>query len=397
MKKVSRVLVISHMYPRASHPAGGIFVHEQVKKLRELGVDARVITGDPFWINTLNPLKILGGLRSWWRAPAMDWSMQDGVPVINFPYIVSSSFLPYQAHVYTYSIAALRCVQQIQHSWNFQLIHSHTAYLDGTAGSKISHEYGIPFIITEHTGPFCTLTRTSFLKRKTEKALNLAALIIAVSQSLLNDIKKEINLRKTGLVVPNVVDVNLFVDNERRPDSNGVKALWVGHFVPVKRVDLLIRAVKLVKDRIPNFVLTLVGSGELESDLRHLVNDLGLEGNINFAGPSDRKNLPRHYSANDFLIISSASETFGVVAIEAMSCGIPVLSTNCGGPAEIVANPDVGMVVGMEISDLADGIVQMAKNNNFQKDKIRKYAVENYSGTIIAKNLMNIYNEVVNV
>ena len=389
------VLVMSHMYPRDYHPAGGIFVHEQVKALRATGVDARVLSGEPYWINTLNPLSIFKAIRNWFYLEDPHWDVFDGVPVIRFPYIVSSRFLPFQAHAFTYTFGATRCLSSIRQTFNFQLVHAHTSYTDGSAGAKVAALYGVPLVITEHTGPFNTLTRTPYLRRKTAAAINSADSLITVSQALLGDIKDQVAMKHydRSRVLPNVVDTKVFVAAPRESDGR-IRALWVGHFVPVKRVDVLLGALALAVQTEPRLCLRLVGSGELETHLRQMVLSLGLEDNVEFAGSADRSTLVTHYRDCDFLVISSESETFGVVAIEAMSCGRPVLTTDCGGPTEVVTHHSLGLVVDKSAVAMAKGMISMAsRREEFDPRLLRKVAIQRYSTVAVASALTTLYSK----
>ena len=394
--KINSVLVVSHMYPRDYHPAGGIFVHEQVKALRDAGVDARVITGEPFWINTFNPLKVISALRSWWRMGGYDWEVHNEVPVIKFPYIVSSRFLPFQAHFFTYRLGALRCLEKIKRDFSFEIIHAHTSFTDGNAGVAISRKYKVPLVITEHTGPFEVLTRTSFLRKRTQAAINSAGCLIAVSRSLFDDINRRVRLKHPdrAIILPNVVDVRRFLQKKGKTEDGRINVLWVGHFVPVKRVALLLNAFCKAVARDPRLNLTLVGKGPLEAEVKALADELQVTEHVNFAGAADRKQLPDYYGNSDFLVISSESETFGVVAIEAMSCGVPVLSTDCGGPADMIVNSSLGSIVGMGVDDLSDGLLSMAKRlDDFDARYIRKYAEENFSASVVAGRMLEIYKK----
>ena len=393
------VLVLSHMYPRDYHPAGGIFVHEQVKALRAAGVDARVLSGEPYWINTLNPIKILKSLRNWRNHEFPAWELVDGVPLIRFPYIVSSRFLPFQTHAFTYTSGVTRCLSRLMKAFEFQLVHAHTAYTDGSAGVAIAAQHGVPLVITEHTGPFKTLTRTSYLKRKTEAAINAADCLITVSQALMGDITDQIAMKRhdRAIVLPNVVDTHAFVAAPRENDGR-IRALWVGHFVSVKRVEVLLRAMAMAVEAEPRLCLRLVGAGALKGDLQQLAHKLGIESYVEFAGHVERISLPAHYQESDFLVISSESETFGVVAIEAMSCGRPVLTTDCGGPTEIVTHESLGMVVHKSAESIAQGLQAMAlrtSNKDFSAELIRKVAQNRYSLAAVASKLIKTYAKLI--
>lgn len=389
-----KVLIVSHMYPRDYNPVGGIFVHEQVKALRAQGIDARVVSGEPFWINTLNPRQIKSALGAYCAEKASSWTIYDGVPVIRFPYIVSA-LLPFQAHAITYSQGLIRNATWLYQDFPFELIHAHTAYTDGTAGRRLANRFNVPLVITEHTGPFSTLTRTPYLKYVTRRALNASARVISVSSSLLADIRGQVKL-KPGLnaqVISNLVDTGFFVEQDRLRDEL-VHMLWVGHFVPVKRVPVLIEAFAAAYKKRPNLRLRLAGGGEGIDEAQHLVRQLGVAEVVEFVGYATREQLVGYYRDCDFLVISSACETFGVVAIEAMSCGRPVLTSCCGGPEDVVTHPNLGRVVDMSVQALAEGMLDMIEHiSEFDSGIIREVVELRFSAPSIARKLINVYRE----
>ncbi|KQQ56876.1 hypothetical protein ASF84_06805 [Pseudomonas sp. Leaf127] len=393
-----KVLVVSHMYPRDYNPAGGIFVHEQVKALRAQGVDARVVSGEPFWISTLDPRRVKHALALYRAQNSLAWECHDGVPVIRFAYIVSAA-LPYQTHAATYTHGLMRQAKWLHNDFPFELVHAHTAYTDGTAGRHLARKFSLPLVITEHTGPFTTLTRTPYLRHMTQKALNAANSIVAVSSALLDDIKKQVRLdsRIRLQVIANLVDTQLFAC-QAKPESHLITVLWVGHFVPVKRVPILIQAFASAFASQPRLRLRLVGSGEGMEEAQHLAHSLGVSAVVEFSGHASREQLVTHYQHCDFLVISSESETFGVVAIEAMSCGRPVLTTCCGGPEDIVTHPALGHIVDQSVDALAEGLLTMAHQlDRFDATLIRSVAERRFSAFRIAQRLKATYSDLLRV
>ncbi|MDF1684628.1 MAG: glycosyltransferase [Legionellaceae bacterium] len=394
------VLILSNMYPRESHPSGGIFVHEQVKALRKQGIDARVLTGEPS-----GPRSFYQDYRRWMRDNICDWELVDGVPVIKFPYLAGLSFRSFQVDADTYAFGALQCIARIKSTFKFQIIHAHTSYLDGTAARKISKKYHIPFVITEHMGPFKLLTNTFLRKRKTQLAINASQKLIAVSHTLLRDICSEVRVKQPSntCVLPNLVNTKLFQVAPQTCDISDarIRMLWVGHFVEVKRVDRLLEALAIAIKTEPRLYLKLLGNGALQDDFVRMVDRLSLEEHVEFVGWSNQEGLVKHYQTSDFLVVSSETETFSVVTIEAMSCGLPILSTNCGGPSEIVNLASLGLVVEQSTQALAQGMLDMAsggdKSNNFNKFNkidIRKIAEQRYASHVVASNIINIYQSV---
>lgn len=391
------ILVVSHMYPREYNKVGGIFVHEQVKALRAAGIDARVVSGEPFWINTYNPKVIKRALDSYRSQPLDEWEYNEGVPVIRFPYIVSA-LLPFQTHAYSYTHGLMRHADKLREQFDFQLIHAHTAYTDGSAGRRLAEKCRVPLVITEHTGPFTTLTRTGYLRRTTQNNLNAADQVISVSTALLGDIKNNVALssKSRAHVIPNVVDTDFFTAGPL-PVDGLIHMLWVGHFVPVKRIPLLLGAFAIALKSEPRLRLSLAGDGEGEEQARQLVKELGIVEHVTFLGRATREALKTHYQNCHFLVISSEAETFGVVAIEAMSCGRPVLSSDCGGPVDVIIHPLLGRVVGLTVEAMAEGMITMANSlDGFDVQVIRKYSELHFSGASVARRLSSVYMELLN-
>lgn len=388
------VLILSNMYPRKAHPSGGIFVHEQVKALRKQGVDARVLSGEP-----IGPRTFLQENRRWLHDHACEWELVDDVPVIKFPYLAGLSFRSIQIDADTYAYGALRCIARLKPTFNFQIIHAHTSYLDGTAARKIAKKYNTPFVITEHMGPFKLLTETFLRRRKTQLAINASQQLIAVSHALLRDISSQVDVKKPSntRVLPNLVNTHLFRTAPKPSKKTDAKIcmLWVGHFVEVKRVDRLLEALAIAIKTEPRLCLKLLGNGALQEKFVRMVTHLSLENHVEFLGWSNQNGLVQHYQSSDFLVVSSDTETFSVVTIEAMCCGIPILTTNCGGPSEIVNDASIGLVVRQSEQDLAQGMLDMvAQQEQFDATNISKIAEQRYAAHVVASSIINTYQSV---
>ncbi|MDF1826996.1 MAG: glycosyltransferase [Legionellaceae bacterium] len=392
--KQAGVLILSNMYPRKAHPSGGIFVHEQVKALRQQGIDARVLSGEP-----IGPRTFFQENRRWLRAHSCEWELVDDVPVIKFPYLAGLSFRSIQIDADTYAYGALRCIERLKPTFNFQIIHAHTSYLDGTAARKIAKKYHTPFVITEHMGPFKLLTDTFLRKRKTQLAINASQKLIAVSHALLGDICSQVQVKQPSstCVLPNLVNTHLFcaAPVASKKSNTKIYMLWVGHFVEVKRVDRLLEALAIAIKTEPRLCLKLLGNGALQAEFVRMVARLSLEEHVEFLGWSNQNGLVQHYQSSDFLVVSSETETFSVVTIEAMSCGLPILTTNCGGPSEIVNDTSIGLVVEQSDQALAQGMLDMvAQQDQFDAINISKIAEQRYASHVVASHIIDTYQSV---
>ncbi|EFB3655844.1 TPA: glycosyltransferase family 4 protein [Escherichia coli] len=155
-------------------------------------------------------------------------------------------------------------------------------------------------------------------------------------------------------------------DGKTKPKiyNENINFLSIGRFTEQKGFDLLINAFVLVVEKLPNAHLTLVGDGELLSDMQLLANKLGVGNNIKFVGRSS--NVAKYYSSHDIYVMSSRFEGFGLVLTEAMSFGLPVISFDCPtGPREILGNSEYGILVPEgDYHNLAKSMVKLASDSD---------------------------------
>jgi glycosyltransferase involved in cell wall biosynthesis len=393
-----RVLVLSHMYPRVRHPAGGIFVHDQVRALRARGVDARVLSGDPRWVQTVDPLRVLATFRNYCRTEPV-WGEWETVPVLHFPYLCGYWLRP-SVHAMTYVLGLNRILSAACSQFPFDVIHAHTSFLDGSAGLSVRRACGRPLVITEHTGPFSLLTRNRFMKATTRRALARADHRIAVSDSLKSDIVEALGFATEMIeTLPNGVDSRVFrpLGEGRRGRPDGlVRALWVGHFVEIKRVDRLLSAFAQASRIRPELRLTLVGEGMERAAMENLATNLGIFDRVAFRPACDRAGVADTMRAHDFLVVSSAKETFSLVTLEALTCGIPVLATACGGPEGLITEPSFGLVVRNDIEGLTQGLVTMPDRLMMSDPKfLHAHFGGRYSWARIAEELEALYRRLI--
>lgn len=397
-----KVLVLSHMYPHPDQLLSGPFVHEQVKALRQYHkIDARVLVGRPYWMFHRNPIAMLR-MEKYYRLfhDSCKWWSLDGVPVKYVPYRVCA---PFWTHGWAYRSSFCRGIDQIYREFPFELIHAHTGYLDGSAGLAIAKRYGVPLIITEHTGPFSSLINRPVVRHWTLRSLNGAAKIITVSTRQQQDVAVCLagHRHECMLVLPNGVDTDVFYPAATwTPDPRAPRLLFVGYFVPVKNVPRMLKAFAIVLHTLPGATLKLVGKGEREQqevELRNLVSRLGLAHKIEFLGLQSRTDVARIMREEaDILVLSSNSESFGCVLIEALACGKPVVSTRSGGPEDIITAEFLGELCANESPEtLAAAIIKAASNlNTYAPECIRQYVEYNFSYKSLAKALENLYQKV---
>lgn len=392
-----KILILSHMFPRENHKVGGIFVMEQVQALRRAGIDARVISGDPFWIGKFKPQGLIRYARAWRQArSSWQWLDCDGVPVVFFPYLAGGFFRPW-LHAQTYNLGLRSILVGIRTDFDYDIVHAHTSYLDGNAGLAVAHLNDVPLVITEHTGPFSLLTNHVLKRLVTHHAVTTADHVLSVSEALCFDMHAQLGLIETEIsVLPNGYSDRTFYVEGRSARSNAIRALWVGHFVPIKRIDRLIEAFARVAEDLPELTLSLMGDGEGMQEASRDIAARNLQGRIVFLAKSDREGVATAMRSHDFLVVSSETETFSLVTIEAFACGLPVLSTCCGGPEGLIVDGNLGRLVTNDVDGLAEGLSEMCRHiETFDPERIAAHAKASYSWDGVAEELTVIYRKLI--
>ncbi|BCL31654.1 glycosyltransferase family 4 protein [Streptomyces aurantiacus] len=147
-------------------------------------------------------------------------------------------------------------------------------------------------------------------------------------------------------------------------------AKWVvaaGRLAPVKRYDLLIRAFDLVRDQRPDWRLRIYGSGKQKDKLRHLIDELGLYNHVLLMGPANP--IEPEWAKGSIAAVTSSMESFGMTIVEAMRCGLPVVSTDCPhGPGEIIDNGVDGRLVQVgNVKAIAEGLLELINDDTLRR------------------------------
>ena len=162
-----------------------------------------------------------------------------------------------------------------------------------------------------------------------------------------------------------------------------------------KNQNILIKAFSKSFRNKENIKLTIVGSGPEYDNLNELILNLGMQKQIILYGEANREEVRELLQTSDAFILSSEYETFGVVVIEAMACGLPVISTKCGGPESIIQDDKVGILTEINEDSLSSALTFMYNNiENYDSKYIRKYVEDNFSEEAVYLQIQNIYKDV---
>ena len=212
--------------------------------------------------------------------------------------------------------------------WPFDLIHAHTGLPDGVAASALADRLGIPLVVTEHDSSVSRRLADPRSAAAYRRLVGDRRRLLAVSPSLAAAVAAGSGIAAEAIgVVPNMVDLGAF-----RPDAatprDGDELLWVGAIKGSKGIGELLEAVAAVSVRRPSIHLRLIGaapSRQEEDGLRARAAELGIADRVVFEPPVDRAGVAAAMARAGVFVHPSPYETFGIVAVEALAAGLPVV------------------------------------------------------------------------
>jgi len=185
---------------------------------------------------------------------------------------------------------------------------------------------------------------------------------------------------------------------EAVPDKNaalqGNNLVTAGRLHPVKNFAGLIKVFALVAKQVPNATLTIVGGGEEEHSLASLVEELGLQDKVEFTGMVSKQEVEEHMLASDLFVMTSLTECFPMVLLEASSVGLPLISYDVPvGPKAIITQGENGYLVPFEDKEqMAEKIVKILKDNNLKAQLAKGSKANSYN--YLPQNIVPMWEEI---
>ncbi len=381
------VLLLPSWYPTTEHPVGGVYFQEQARMLREAGMTVGVVYPEHHSLRRLSPAAI------WRNRFQTEWTSKPVPTLRRCGWNVWSRLRwGLQGRIET---AVDLAEQYIERRGRPDVVHAHSAQWAAAAAARIQERTGIPYVVTEHFSGYREGTVFPWQWSLIREGLRNAGAIACVSRSLKEDIVTRGLAHPTNVtVIPNPVDPCFFQPPAERSTSTEFRLLSVNRLVPNKRVGLLLRAVAHLPEPLRDRVrVRVVGDGPEAGPLRRLARELGLSSRVRFAGALDRPGVRRAYAGADALVVTSRVETFGLVLTEAMACGLPAVSTRCGGPEDIVTAA-TGLLVPVDDQPaLTAALAALARDSNprFDPETIRSVAVDRYGPASFVQQTRSLY------
>lgn len=381
------VLVLPSWYPTAEAPLDGIYFAEQAQALQRHGLDVGVVYPEMQSLRRASWSALRRAFRTRFR-------VEEGLPTLRRHGWNVFWRLPlrWPVRIRTARRLARRYVRRRGRP---DLIHAHSARWAGPAARHIGEALGVPYVITEHFSGFGREAVSDGLRQRARASFHGAAHVAAVSPTL------KAALAERGLVaaervriLPNLVDETVFTLPPAPRTPPPFRFFALAHLHPWKGMDVLLHAFDRAFRNTPDVELVVGGDGPARAALEQTAQALSTAARIRFAGALSRTAVRTMlWQANAF-VHPSRHETFGVVLVEAMATGLPVVATACGGPEGFVT-PEVGCLVPPgDPAALAHNMQTLYKTApHYTPDAIRQHAVRRFGHEAFARRTRAFYRD----
>lgn len=344
-----KVLTVARWYPSHDSPGAGSFVSDLVQATVVAGIDVRVVSFDPVNVRVRPDQRerIRAQARAAYAKVATPEALfvtagslgASGVLVARLPVVRRPGNSDKDEVIEDYLDALRPFVNELVVSWRPDVIHAHTGLPDGIVAAVIGREHGIPVVVTEHASTIETVLADPLAVERYRTLLEADVLLLAVSPSTAERLSALLDVHHERIgVLSNPVSLEGFPaanGNLREPET----LLWVGVLGTHKDIDVLLRSFALLRATRPAVRMELVGGERSAGDranLEALAVELGIADAVTFLGWQNRSAVAAAMSRATVFVHPSPSETFGVVAAEAILTGLPVATRRSGGVPWIV-------------------------------------------------------------
>ncbi|MCO6499343.1 MAG: glycosyltransferase [Vicingus serpentipes] len=269
------------------------------------------------------------------------------------------------------------------------VIHAHGAFLNGSLAKKLAVAWDVPYVLTEHTGPFSKVVNNPLKKFAVKRIMSNANAVLAVSEHL----KREILANKIQLkrleVTYNPVDTELF---QLKKDQLYKNIVFAGRMDENKGALRAVKAFELFYKDHPDWTLTLCGGGREMQLIQKYILTHQMDKVVILKGMLSEEEVAAEFQQADIFISPTAYESFGLAIAEAMSCGLPVITTNQTAPPEYIDASSGILLNTNDVSEMAKALSLMAENiHQYNQQKIRRQIVTQFSVSNFGERLLTIY------
>jgi len=304
-------------------------------------------------------------------------------------------------HFQPYELALSSKLVDMVKLHKIELLHVHYAIPHAYAGymaKQMLKDEGIdiPMVTTLHGTDITLVGNHPFYKPAVTFSINKSDYVTSVSQSLKDDTLKLFNIKNEIQVIPNFIELDKSEYDATVPCQRSVMAnkeeriiTHISNFRKVKRIPDIIKIFYKIQKKIPA-KLMMVGDGPEKEKAEKMCRKFGIQDKVIFFGNSNE--IDRILCLTDLFLLPSETESFGLAALEAMACGVPVISSNSGGLPEVNLNGVSGYLSDVgEVEEMAENALKILKEDEvlakFKKNAL--HVAENFD----IKNILPLYED----
>ena len=370
------IVVLSSLFPSSVQPGAGLFIRERMFRVGQR-LPLSVVSPSPWF-----PLQsLIRRFRPGFRPGAPREEIQSGFQV-HFPHFLSIPGLLKQWDGLMMALGSLLLLRRLKAQGKLDIIDAHFAYPDGYAALLLGRWLGVPYTVTLR-GTETRHLQTPGLAERAIKAIHSAARVFSVSESL-KKLAVEHGADPARIeVVGNGVDIERFkaVDRQTaraamRIEPHAKVLISVGGLVPRKGFHRVIEVLPELRIAHPDLKFLIVGGpspeGNNRPQLERQVDELGLKDCVIFLGPVKPDQLPGLLSAADVFVLATSNEGWANVFLEAMACGLPVVTTDVGGNREVINDDSLGFITPLGDPEALADAIRRALATPWDRQHIRK-------------------------
>jgi 1,2-diacylglycerol 3-alpha-glucosyltransferase len=306
-------------------------------------------------------------------------------------------------------------VDQLIPKLKLDVIHTHHPVLLGQTAATKARDYNLPLVFTFHTQyheythyiPFPQEQVQEFLKSRVinwmREFMRKCQHIIIPSESMRSVLINDYGLVDKFTVIPTGIDITPY----KKANGAAIRAqsnwnddkiiISAGRLAEEKNWVTLLQAFAIAQKTQPNMRLVLLGDGPQSQALQQLAGELEIADRVTFVGKVPFEDVPNYLKAADLFAFASVTETQGLVTLEAMAAGLPVVAVDASGTRDILEHGKQGLLTQNDANDLANGIINLVENSsllgNFKTAALR--TSRSYDNTRLARKMLKVYEQAI--
>lgn len=385
------IVIIPAFFQTKSRKTLGSFFLEQARALQQKGHKVTILYCDTYSIKCV---------KDWFAYSEEKSEIIEGIQIYR-----NRCFCPLKHGIEGHRKAFAQGIQKLYDQYmkgnKPDIIHAHCCVWAGYAAMKLSGQIGVPYVVTEHATLF-QLHRDEISAGNNaiiQQVYQKAARVICVSRAFARLIE---SYRTDIDVVGNVVNCDIFIPPKVSIKHNEIRFLTVCYMeeeaqLYKKGMDILIQSWTEVVKENTNVKLVIGGGGKAVQKVVDWTKEYHVTDSVEFLGTLNREQVVEQMQMCDCFVLPSRYETFGVVYIEAMACGKPVIAVANGGPDDFVKDFN-GMLIKPDVEELTGAINKMIKRlkvyDYYYEEEISSYIKNLFSYDSIAEKLLEVYKSI---